>query len=94
MKVLSLNASRWQTADHLYSDLLAGLGAPPWHGRNRNALLDSLSSDLNEVRPPLTVIVMQAEHLNAEMKVPIANVVSVFDIARKDRGAEVWFRLN
>ena len=55
MKTLRLDAEGWNSAEDVWSALLASLEAPTWHGRNLDALGDSLSGgDLNGVKAPLS----------------------------------------
>jgi len=60
---IDLDASKWTTVDDVYSDLLPALKAPPWHGRNLDALDETVSEGnprddarpekfTNGVRPP------------------------------------------
>ena len=51
-----LDAARWRTTADCYDALLSALGAPAWHGRNRDALRDSLTGDdINRTRLPLEI---------------------------------------
>ena len=48
MPTLLLDGARWKTADDFYNAFLEAVGAPPWHGRNFNALRDSIAGgDIN-----------------------------------------------
>ncbi|WP_436216152.1 barstar family protein [Bradyrhizobium sp. LjRoot220] len=42
MQIIELNAENWRTWRDLYDALLTALGAPEGHGRNLNALIDSM----------------------------------------------------
>ena len=56
MRVIELNAANWNTADDFYSALLASIGAPKSHGRNLNALVDSMIwGGINAAEPPYVV---------------------------------------
>ena len=56
MQIIELDAARWQTALEFYEDMLSALDAPFWHGRNLNALYDSIVwGGINGVEPPYTV---------------------------------------
>ena len=44
MRVLELDASRWETIDDFYDAVLAVVGAPDWHGRVSVALVDTMST--------------------------------------------------
>jgi hypothetical protein len=45
MKEINLDARAWRNRDDFYGALLPSLGAPHWHGRNLDALNDSLRYD-------------------------------------------------
>jgi RNAse (barnase) inhibitor barstar len=64
---ITLDGSRWRTEDDFYTTLLAALGAPAWHGRNLDALADSLrGGDLNRVNPPLSITITGSQEMGAE----------------------------
>ena len=53
---VDLVAAEWVTALDFYEALLAALGAPEWHGRNVNALMDSMIfGGINKIDPPMVV---------------------------------------
>ena len=45
MRQIILDALGWKEKDDFYGDLLPSLGAPNWHGRNLDALNDSIRGD-------------------------------------------------
>jgi len=53
----------------LYDALLAGLGAPDWHGRNVNALVDSMIyGDINAIEPPFAVRIFALDRAGADAR--------------------------
>ena len=55
--------------DEFYSQLLPQLEAPDWHGRNLDALSDSLvTGSINEIEPPFCIINLNVESLTEEFK--------------------------
>ncbi|CAN5471390.1 hypothetical protein BH10PSE14_BH10PSE14_27520 [soil metagenome] len=57
-----MTASGWTTALDFYEALLAALGAPDWHGRNVNALMESMIfGNINKVGPPMVVHVRKLD---------------------------------
>lgn len=69
MKVVKLNAFRWASAQDFYAALLSGLGAPDWHGRNVNALVDSMIyGDINALEQPFRVIVRGLDGANRKAR--------------------------
>jgi RNAse (barnase) inhibitor barstar len=93
MKLIPLDASSWNGPDDFYEALLPELGAPDWHGRNLNALDDSLYGGINRVEPPFRVVVAGTATLGPEMRMFLAQVVEVFADARKRYGEDVAFEL-
>lgn len=95
MRRIVLDASGWKGSSDFYDALLPALGAPDWHGRNLNALLDSLSAgDINEVEPPFLVEVLNTGSLNGELKSFLREVAETFGDARNDRDADVAISLS
>jgi RNAse (barnase) inhibitor barstar len=89
MRVISLDASAWRSPEDFYSALLPQLGAPAWHGRNLDALEESLrDGDINEVSPPFRVIVEHAPPLIGDF---LSQVAAVFDNVRLETQAEIAF---
>ena len=91
MKVICLDASDWQTQEDFYSALLPQLGAPEWHGRNLDALEDSLRGGINELAPPFKVQVERANSLPDAMRQFLSKVASVFDDVRSEKLHDVAF---
>jgi RNAse (barnase) inhibitor barstar len=53
---IDLDGSRWKNSADFYEALLTALGAPSWHGRNLDALSDTLrGDDINQVRLPFAI---------------------------------------
>ena len=64
---ITLDGSRWRTEDDFYDALLAALGSPEGHGRNLDALADSLGGgDLNRVNPPLSITIIGSQRMGTE----------------------------
>jgi RNAse (barnase) inhibitor barstar len=56
VRVIKVDASGWQNPVDFYDALLANLDAPDWHGRNLNALIDSvIVGGINGVEPPYRI---------------------------------------
>jgi len=93
MKEILLDSSAWKSPDDFYRALLPKLGAPAWHGRNLDALDDSLFGGINEVDPPFSVTVRRSMDLSTEMSAFLAQVAIVFANARKNSGADISFEV-
>jgi RNAse (barnase) inhibitor barstar len=55
---LLLDAAEWQTTEDVYDAFFRAVGAPSWHGRNFDALRDSIKGgDINELEVPYRVVI-------------------------------------
>jgi len=93
MKVIRLDATGWRSSEDFYSELLPQLGAPAWHGRNLNALEDSLYGGINEVVPPFKVELRGAQGLQPQLRQFVSEVTAVFDNVRRDTQADIVFEI-
>jgi RNAse (barnase) inhibitor barstar len=92
VRQIELDATGWLNADDFYSTLLPALGAPSWHGRNMDALLDTLTevarygveTTINTVQPPFGVTVRNASAAPAEIHQLLQRLQRVFDLANSE----------
>lgn len=84
-KNLHLNGISWRTRDDFYNSLFEAVGAPAWHGRNFNALRDSIiNGQVNQIEIPYTVQISGIENTPQEVK----NLVRDFCSLIKELHAE------
>jgi len=58
VKELLLNGAEWDCRDDVYTSFFRAVEAPDWHGRNFDALRDSIEiGQINNVEPPYRVII-------------------------------------
>ncbi len=58
MREIVMHAGRWRTADDLYDSFFSAVGAPVWHGRNFDALRDSIAAgQINEIEVPYRIVI-------------------------------------
>jgi len=58
MRDLILDAKDWRSSDDFYNDFFRAVGAPEWHGRNFNALIDSIQTGrINKIEVPYKIII-------------------------------------
>ncbi|MEA3060187.1 MAG: hypothetical protein QOE50_1599 [Sphingomonadales bacterium] len=93
MMVIKLDASEWRSPEDFYSALLPQLGAPSWHGRNLDALAESLYGGINKVEPPFRVEVEGVENLRPEMREFLSKVAIAFDDVQAETKANIGFQL-
>jgi RNAse (barnase) inhibitor barstar len=93
MKVITLDASEWCSPDDFYSALLPQLGAPAWHGRNLNALNDSLGGGgINALEPPFRVEIEGADKLPEPLQLFLSDVERVFADVRAETHKHIEFQ--
>lgn len=60
---LHLQAAEWKTIDDVFDSLFAAVGAPSWHGRNFDALNDSIvTGNINTVEVPYRLMIDNLQH--------------------------------
>jgi RNAse (barnase) inhibitor barstar len=94
IRTIELDAKNWTNAPDFYSALLAALGAPKGHGRNLNALIDSMVwGGMNLVEPPCTIRILQTQGLSKDVRDEIEMVKDAIAQARRDfrlrRGSDI-----
>jgi RNAse (barnase) inhibitor barstar len=73
MRVIRLDASTWTNVLDFYEAILAAVEAPEWHGRNLNALYDSMIGGMiNGVEPPYRIEIAQSASMPLEVETEIA----------------------
>lgn len=89
MKEIVLQGAHWQTRNDFYEAFLRAVGAPAWHGRNLDALYDSIGSgDINEVEVPYSVRITGSSAMSSEAQEMVKLFKSVVKQLR-DEGVDV-----
>jgi RNAse (barnase) inhibitor barstar len=69
MKELLLDGTGWQTKDDVYDAFFRAVGAPEWHGRNFDALSDSVATgSINQVEVPYLLVIQNYDNIGAGAK--------------------------
>jgi hypothetical protein len=69
MREVVLSAIGWRTADDFYDSFFRAVGAPPWHGRNFNALNDSIGTgDINQIEVPYRIVIRGLSWASADAR--------------------------
>lgn len=69
MKELILDGAHWKTSDDVYDSFFKAVGAPSWHGRNFNALDDSIAYvRINDVEVPCRLVIKNYNLISAGAK--------------------------
>jgi RNAse (barnase) inhibitor barstar len=81
---LELDATAWRTAKDVYDSFFKAVGAPEWHGRNFDALNDSIvNGGINKIEVPYTIIVRNLSAASpeaAEFLKKFAGLISEFQM--------------
>jgi hypothetical protein len=83
VRVIKLDASGWKSKDDFYEAILTALEAPPWHGRNADALNDSMGNGgINGVEPPYKVWITGTRSLPVDVTTRIGWMVT--DVSNRE----------
>ncbi len=91
MKELVLNGAGWTTKDDVYNAFFHVVGAPEWHGRNLDALADSIAGgQINQVEVPYRVVIKNYNLIGSAAKEMTDNLVNlVRELAGKGCPVEI-----
>jgi hypothetical protein len=85
MQLIELDGSKWVTVMDFYDALLTALGAPRWHGRNVNALVDSMIfGGINAMEPPYRIRVRGISNAPPEVRTEIEWAKQDLEAAREE----------
>jgi hypothetical protein len=75
---LQLDATNWNHADDVYESLFSVLGAPPWHGKNFDALHESIvTGGINRVEVPYILKIQGISSAKPEARLFIKDLVDL-----------------
>jgi RNAse (barnase) inhibitor barstar len=94
MTELPLNGAGWQTKDDVYHAFFRAVGAPDWHGKNLDALNDSIATgSINRVEVPYRLVIKNYDRIGEGAKKMTNDFVDlIHEIAA--RGCPVEIRLE
>ena len=83
MRELELDASAWKTRDDVYDSFFEAVHAPEWHGRNFNALRDSIAAgSINDIEVPYRLIIKNYAMAGAQAKDMAADFIDlIFELS-------------
>jgi RNAse (barnase) inhibitor barstar len=85
MLKLTIDVSKCAHTLDVYGVLLAQLGAPEWHGKNLDALWDTVSNDgINAVRAPYTIRFVGVANSNQNVTKLIGQMKQLFEEAKSE----------
>jgi RNAse (barnase) inhibitor barstar len=69
MRELVMDAADWETTDDLFLSFFQVVGAPSWHGKNFNALRDSVGTGaINQIEVPYRLVLKNYDRIHRSMK--------------------------
>ena len=78
MRELVIDAKDWIEPDDVYDLFFRAVGAPPWHGRNFNALRESITqSGINAVQAPYMIRVKNYSSLGDGARVAARDFIDL-----------------
>jgi RNAse (barnase) inhibitor barstar len=94
MRELILDGSNWKTKDDVYDSFFKAVGAPEWHGRNLDALNDSIAGgQINAIEVPYRLIVEHHGRVGEGARKMAADFVALIrELAQKGCPVEIAVR--
>jgi RNAse (barnase) inhibitor barstar len=91
MRELVLNGADWATKNDVYDAFFHAVGAPEWHGRNLDALADSIAGgQINQVEVPYRFVITNYNLIGTAAKEMTDNFVNlVRELAAKGFPVEI-----
>src|SRR2546427_12543485 len=91
MRELNLDASCWKSEDDVYDAFFKAVGAPDWHGRNFDALNDSIAAgSINDIEVPYRIVIQNYRPINDEVRGFVNNLADlIHEIAARGCPVEI-----
>lgn len=80
MRELTLDAGGWINADDVHDAIFTAIGAPSWHGRNLDALWDSIGTgEIKGVEVPYRLVIEKASSAGPDARRMIHHVSDIVE---------------
>ena len=80
MRELVMDAALWATTDDMFLSFFKAVSAPTWHGKNFNAIRDSIGGgDINEIEVPYRLVLLNYASVKAGVKPEVDHFIEVID---------------
>ena len=98
MQRIEVDGAQWRSEDDLWDAVLGALGAPEWHGRNFDAIFDSVgepgflapdAARVNRVQAPFEIVVVNAGELEGRLRDRLTGIAETLEAVRKEFGLQV-----
>ena len=78
MKELVMDAASWKTRDDLFLSFFKAVDAPPWHGRNFDALRDSVGAGhINRIEVPYRLVLKNYARVHPAVRADAEHFIDV-----------------
>jgi RNAse (barnase) inhibitor barstar len=96
MKELFMDAAAWKSSDDLYLSFFNAVQAPEWHGKNLNAIRDSIGGgQINKIEVPYRLVFKNYDTLSSDLKQKTDFFIEVVsDMAKEGIPVEVRIESN
>jgi RNAse (barnase) inhibitor barstar len=82
---ITLHPTLWKSEEDFFDEVLRNLDAPDWHGKNYDALSDSLvTGQVNGVEPPIKFVIEETQTLPQIAAHALAELESIAAEARSN----------
>lgn len=93
MRTISLDASDWKTVDDFYTAFFAAVGAPAWHGRNMDAVEESIiTGEINQIEFPYDIHILGGANVPEDVRRVLEHLDDIFQKARAETGIAAHLR--
>jgi len=94
LRELILDCAGWTNEEAAYDSFFGAVGAPIWHGRNFNALNDSIyTGQINEIEVPYRLVLRNFDKMSPHVKPFAANFIDLIH-ELESKGSPVAIRLD
>ena len=94
MKTIELNGSHGRSCDDFYDAFFAAVGSPKWHGRNFNALRDSIAGrQVNDIEIPYSIHIRGMDEMSPNVQQLVTDFRTLIHELRSE-GYDVDIRLD
>jgi len=96
VRELVLDAATWTKTDDVYDAFFRAVGAPLWHGRNLDALNDSIAGgQINKIEVPYRIVIRNYEQVGTGARDMAERFVSLIrELAAGDTPIEIVVRTS
>jgi len=78
MREFVLDGAGWRTKDDVYDSFFRAVGAPDWHGRNLDALADSIAGgQVNQVEVPYRLVIKNYDLIGPDARAMTDNFIKL-----------------